>query len=119
MTHGYDFPTQSMLGVGVCGIGPWLQPSLIYCGWTNLDDQAAIIKTILQRFEVRLAEWGTYHKNVLHIKTQGLLSPEDWGNEMHPNRCGFEKLAKLFYISLSPLLTMPTLRAYTSIRHNV
>ena len=42
VTHGYDFPTPLMFGVGVCGIGPWLKPSFDYCGWTDVNDQCEI-----------------------------------------------------------------------------
>jgi len=106
VTHGYDFPTTSMFGKGILGLfGPWLQPSLIYCGWTDLKDQAAIVKLVLQRFNTRMTEWSNIDPgHRLHIQTQGVLVPKDWGNEMHPNRSGFKKQAGIFQTTLSPYI---------------
>lgn len=106
VTHGYDFPPAKVLGHGInvfgfisrafglASFGPWLQPSLDYCGWTGAGVQEAIVREVLTEFGRRLKNWDA--DNHLHVPTQGLLSPEDWGNEIHPNRSGFEKIASKF-----------------------
>lgn len=106
VTHGYDFPPTTMLGHGVLGVlGPWLQPSLLYCGWTDPVAQVSIIKLVLQRFNARMVQWTNLDPlHRIHIPTQGVLSPSDWGNEMHPNRSGFEKEARVFSKTLAPYI---------------
>ncbi|MBU6410625.1 MAG: hypothetical protein KGR98_09575, partial [Verrucomicrobia bacterium] len=39
--HGYDFAIPS--GEGVYCFGPWLKPSLDYCGWTDLAQATQIV----------------------------------------------------------------------------
>lgn len=113
VTHGYDFPPARVLGAGInlfgplsrlsglASFGPWLQPSLSFCGWTKPEDQAAIVKDVLHEFNRRLESWDV--GNHLHIGTQGVLAPEDWGNEIHPNRVGFQKIARQFSRALQNL----------------
>ena len=106
VTHGYDFPTPTMFGKGIMGLfGPWLQPSLVYCGWTNPNDQFAIVKLVLKSFDARIVEWTNLDPvHRLHVPTQGVLLPTDWGNEMHPNRMGFRKQAGIFQTTLAPYI---------------
>lgn len=104
VTHGYDFPQPS--SKGVCGIGPWLKPSLDYRGWKKAADQFAIVKIVLSEFRDRLvaleAEQKAAGKKFLHIRTQGTLNPRtNWANEIHPNRAGFTKIAKKFSTALN------------------
>jgi hypothetical protein len=106
VTHAYDFPQPC--DDGVCGLGPWLKPSLDYRGWTEPSDQYAIAKTVLSRLNALLIsleeEQKAAGKNFLHIRTQGTLNPStDWANEIHPNGDGFEKIAKVFLTALSNL----------------
>jgi len=105
VTHGYDFPPPNMFGVGIFGglLGPWLQPSLNYCGWTDPKDQSLIVKMALERLNAHMIVWcDADPSHRLHIQTQGILTPTDWANEMHPNRSGFEKAAKQFYFGIMP-----------------
>jgi hypothetical protein len=104
VTHAYDFPQPS--DKGVCGIGPWLKPSLDYRGWTKAADQSAIARMVLSKFNDRLvaleAEQKVAGKNFLHIRTQGTLNPRtDWANEIHPNAAGFTKIARVFSTALN------------------
>jgi len=104
VTHAYDFPQPS--DKGVCGLGPWLKPSLDYRGWKKAADQFAIAKLVLSEFNDRLvaleAEQKAAGKNFLHIRTQGTLNPRtDWANEIHPNNPGFTKIAKVFSTALN------------------
>ncbi len=101
--HCYDYPPANQLGVGVCGLGPWLQPSLAYCGWTDLSDQASIIQYSLILYKDMLKDFLSQVPKCIFLDTQGLLVPEDWGNELHPGRAGFDKLATLFASATSKL----------------
>lgn len=105
VTHSYDFVPASMMGKGIAGfIGPWLQPGLIWCGWTDEDDQAWIVKTMLQEYQVRLGKFAEQSRRHLHVNTQGTLSPEDWDNEAHANGSGWTKLAQALNLALLPEL---------------
>ncbi len=104
VTHSYDFPKPS--DKGVCGIGPWLKPSLDYRGWKKAADQFAISKMVLSEFNNLLVALETEQKaagkNFLHVRTQGTLNPRtDWANEIHPNGVGFTKIAKKFSTALN------------------
>jgi hypothetical protein len=99
--HGYDYPRPS--NKGVCGVGPWLKPSLDYRGIVVPDAQARIAKALLVGFRevLRRLEAGTpdFH----YVETQGLLDPaHDWANEIHPTKDGFRKVAKQFRKALAP-----------------
>jgi hypothetical protein len=105
VTHGYDFPPPNMFGDSIFWglLGPWLQPSLIYCGWTDRNDQSAIVKMALQHLNTRMVEWSNLDPlHRLHVSTQGILTSTDWANEMHPNRMGFLKEAAQFKWALFP-----------------
>lgn len=100
VTHGYDFPP--ITGKGIFWLGPWLKPSLDYCGWTDSSHQYQIVRAVLSEFNRRLANWGA--EKHIHVPTQGTLSFDDWGNEIHPNRIGFDKIAAKFSAAISPIL---------------
>lgn len=105
VTHGYDFPVPSMMGKGVLWLGPWLQPGFEYCGWTKVEDQVAITKSILMAFNAKLAFMASQSpSNWIHCQTQGTLSQVDWDNEIHPNRQGFQKLALVMNAAMLPFI---------------
>jgi len=92
--HAYDFarPTD----VGVCGVGPWLFPSLMSRGWMQNTDPAdlavgeQIVRRILEEFHQLVEKLATVPgNNVVSVNTQGTLSPGDWANELHPKPEGF------------------------------
>lgn len=93
--HGYDWAIPT--GRKVCGIGPWLKPSLNDRGWTDRDEGAAIVKETLSRFDDLLRDLASRHADVVMVPTQGTLGEGDWGDELHPSRQGFIKIAKRFY----------------------
>jgi len=110
ISQSYDFPVAAKMGVGAeplgipVGLGPWLQPGLVHQGWTHPEDQAAIVRQILLRFQARLAALAATHRNHLHVNTQGTLAPEDWQNEIHPKASGWFKLARRINLALLPVL---------------
>lgn len=93
--HSYDFAQPT--GRGVCGLGPWLKPSLDIRGWTNFSKAAQIVKEVLLSFDQLLAYLEQQHKNIVYVRTQGTLSANsDWANELHPTEQGFRKMAGIF-----------------------
>jgi hypothetical protein len=92
--HGYDFPIPN--GVHPDCVGPWLKPALDYCGW-NLMQGTAILHEVLAEFKnllVRLA--ANPANNFVFVDTQGLLTSDDWANELHPYPSGFKVIARKF-----------------------
>jgi hypothetical protein len=100
--HAYDFayPTDK----GVCGLGPWLFPSLLSRGWmhetgaADLEVGAGIVRLILEEFNTLLVGLASDKaNNMVYVSTQGtLLGATEWANELHPNPDGFRKIAQNF-----------------------
>lgn len=97
--HAYDFAQPT--GQGVCGLGPWLKPSLDLRGWTAFAAATEVVKEVLQAFDRVLTQLERQYKNVVYVRTQGTLSPAtDWANELHPTEQGFNKIAAVFLQAL-------------------
>jgi hypothetical protein len=103
--HAYDFARPT--GIRICALGPWLKPGLVQRGWMtgnssipNVDRGAIVVKSILLRFHARLQDFAAKHDNIVVVTTQGLLSPGEWVNELHPTAPGFMKVAGAFRAAL-------------------
>ncbi len=97
--HDYDFPTPN--GVHPICSGPWLQPSLAYRGWTDVQKGAAIVKAALQAFSALLVSLEADPANNFHlVPTQGTLAAGEWANELHPTPDGFKAIAAKFEVAL-------------------
>ena len=102
VVNAYDFaqPTSR----GVCGVGPWLFPSLQARGWmrdtspAELAKGAAIIRRILDQFHAMLVRMTKRPGARLFIaETRGALDPATgWANELHPTANGARILAHRF-----------------------
>jgi hypothetical protein len=96
--HCYDFPIPN--GIHPVCAGPWLKPSLDYCGW-DLTQGITIAHSALSDFKnvlVRLASDAA--NNFFVVDTQGVLTAADWANELHPYPDGFKKIAAKFVAAL-------------------
>ena len=105
----YDFPP--ITGTGVCGIGPWLKPSLdfqyhrlgVATPDPNLEFQ--IVQAFLTAFSAKLKSIATSAgvQRFIVVPTQGslLANATDWQNEIHPSPGGFMKIAQKFQAALS------------------
>lgn len=103
VTHGYAIPFAS--GEGVCHRGPWLQPSLLYRGWTTEAEQRVILRDLLERFDALLDDMDDDARKFRYVRTQALLANRtDWDNELHPSRNGFWAVAEAFDAAVTPLL---------------
>jgi hypothetical protein len=105
--HCYDFPIPN--GKHPCpSVGPWLRPSLTFCGYTSVAVGAGILKKALSDFKALLQKLadekdakGKSKNNFILVETQGTLDPaEDWANELHPYPDGFKKIAQKFLLAL-------------------
>jgi hypothetical protein len=107
--HAYDFPP--ITGIGVCGVGPWLKPSLDYAyrhlGVESPDpnDEFVVVKTLMEMFDATLDRVAADPKvqRFVVVPTQGALTPTstDWQNEIHPSSAGFLRIAQKFQSSLA------------------
>src|SRR5262249_13133713 len=89
--HGYDFPR--VTGKPVCGVGPWLKPSLDFRGIRDPEAQFRVVRALLVRVASMLQSLANPSKNVFYVQTQGTLNPDaDWANEIHPTAVGFKKI---------------------------
>jgi lysophospholipase L1-like esterase len=100
--HGYDFGIPN--GVHPLCAGPWVQPSLLYRGWTDLTDGKAIIRDALTQFNAMLAKFDADPQYKFHlVPTQNTLNDADWANELHPTAEGFGKIAQKFADKLAAI----------------
>jgi hypothetical protein len=95
--HTYDFAIPD--GRPACGVGPWLKPSLDFRG-VPASLQRDVVKDMLLRFGKRIHQVAGNYTNVFVVPTQGTLSNDEWSNEIHPDRTGFDKLADRFAAAL-------------------
>ena len=97
--HGYDFPR--VTGKPVCGVGPWLKPSLDFRGIYDPETQFRVVRALLLRVASMLQSLANPSKNIFYVQTQGTLNPDaDWANEIHPTAVGFKKIAQRFRTEL-------------------
>ncbi len=96
--HCYDFPIPN--GAHPICAGPWLQPSLVFSGWTDVATGTAIVHDALVQFRTLLLKLVTPANNFFMVDTQGTLVTADWANELHPFPAGFVKLAQKFVDAL-------------------
>ena len=105
--HCYDFPIPN--GKHPCpSVGPWLRPSLVFCGYTSVEVGTGIVKEALTAFKELLQKLanekdaaGKPKNNFVLVDTQGTLDPaKDWANELHPYPDGFKKIAQKFVLEL-------------------
>lgn len=84
-------------GRGICGFGPWLQPSLKARGVPE-PMRRAVIKELLTQFASLLATLADKTRKIFAVPTQGTLAGHDkwWHNELHPNADGFRAVANKF-----------------------
>jgi hypothetical protein len=70
-----------------------MKPYLEQKGITNENDQRQIIWFLLDRFSQMLQKIEQSYERFYHVRTQGTLTKDEWGDEIHPMKAGFEKIA--------------------------
>ena len=100
VAHGYDYFRPGPEGVRIVGlqtpVGPWIHPEMTKVGIEDSDLQAGIAEILVDRFNRDLEQLAAEHSDdFIHVDLRGTLDPaQDWENEIHPTRDGFEKVAK-------------------------
>lgn len=109
LLHGYDYPVPD--GRGVLGgwgplPGPWLEPGFREKGYDDLAERVAIARDLIDRFYTMLGAVVTTpaFAHVRFVDLRNTLSTDLssgryrtwWGNELHPTRQGFAKVANQF-----------------------
>ncbi|MFN7979219.1 MAG: GDSL-type esterase/lipase family protein [Vicinamibacterales bacterium] len=103
LLHGYDYAIPDGRGfLGGWGFlpGPWLQPGLHQKGYVNLTANRAIVRDLIDAFNVMLqqvsgmAQFG--HVKYVDLRktlSQSASYKDDWANELHPTKDGFRAVA--------------------------
>lgn len=109
-THAYDYAIPSGKGVRILGIeaaGGWIKEVM---DARNIPGkiQQEILDQMLARFDDMLIRLEQTFPKWRHIRTQGTLEDNEWGDELHPTSAGFRKIAAKFQAALSDVF--PKLR---------
>ena len=109
VSHNYDFCVPSPDGYELFDIFPigesWIYPFLEEKGFTDGDEQKAVIRFMLERFGERLERVEKKYPGKLFIApTQGTLTPNQWRNEIHPSPAGFRKIASIIHQTIQKAL---------------
>ena len=99
LVHNYDYAIPT--GLGFLGLGQWLKAPMDAC---EVPARGAlkpgslrrkIIALLIDQLAVELRKIeADYGGSVIHVDTPGTLSDDDWENELHPTRSGFNQLGK-------------------------
>jgi len=91
--HCYDFGIPN--GSHPLCTGPWLKPSLEFAGYRDLQQNRKIVRDALVQFKTRLQGLAADPDNKFFlVDTQGTITDDEWGNELHPNARGFKQIAQ-------------------------
>lgn len=120
LIHGYDYAVPDGRGfLGGWGPlpGPWLKPSFDWLGYPAPEKNIETVHTLIDRFNAVLAQIPNEpgYENVCYVKVVGTLSStwnaedyqKDWGNELHPTKDGFRRIAAKFEESLRTCAKLP------------
>jgi hypothetical protein len=91
LIHGYDYACPS--GKDFYGLGQWLQYPMDTAK-IKRSIQQGVVNDLLDTFAEKLNEVAKDCKNIHAVNCLGTLKSEEWANELHPVRSGFNKLAK-------------------------
>lgn len=98
VTHTYDNLTPSPKGL--FKNESWLYPFLKNANITDKNEQVEVVKHVMGMFVEMLKEVKEStqaQKRFIVVETNGLVKPNEWVNEIHPNASGFKKVADRIY----------------------
>jgi len=104
VTHGYAraIPTgKKATFIGVSS-GPWIKPFLIAQGYTDFSEQQAIVDALLGRFNTMLDALSG--PKFIKVNFRDAITADDWSNELHPTRHGFQSCAGVLLQRLNELM---------------
>lgn len=98
LTHGYAYAIPSGIPARLWGFtaGPWMRPHLEDRGYEDPDEQRAIIRHLMDRFNTMLKDIHGERQEFVPVDLRGAVRDEDWNDEIHPTRDGFERVARGF-----------------------
>jgi hypothetical protein len=94
-SHDYDraIPSDKPIRFGPFKVGPWMKPYLEVKGIRDETEQRQIIWFMLERLSLMLQKLEQSNERFYHVRTQETLKESEWGDEIHPTKAGFEKIA--------------------------
>lgn len=101
-THAYDYAIPSGKGVKLLGLeaaGGWVK-EVMDARKIPAKMQQEILDQMLSRFDDMLIRLEQSLPNWRHIRTQGTLQDNEWGDELHPTTAGFKKITGKFQAAL-------------------
>ncbi len=101
-THAYDYAIPSGKGVRLLGLeaaGGWLKEVMDARNIPAILQQE-IVNHLLSEYDNLLIRLEQTHDKWRHVRTQGTLADDEWGDEMHPTTAGFKKVAAKFQAAL-------------------
>ncbi|HEY0160466.1 MAG TPA: hypothetical protein VGF28_24475 [Thermoanaerobaculia bacterium] len=104
VTHGYGRAIPSGRKAQVWGFtaGPWIKPYLEARGYTDPGEQRAIVDELIGQFNRILDTF--VGSNFVKVDLSGAIADDEWNDELHPSRKGFEDAALLVHAALRRLL---------------
>jgi hypothetical protein len=104
VTHGYGnvIPTGKKAVLWGISAGPWIKPFLERQGYTAKKEQQAIIDALLARFNVIVD--ALVSPKFIKCDIASVIQDNEWNDELHPTRKGFEDAAGVFHATLRRLL---------------
>ena len=103
VTHGYAHAIPSGKKATFIGVsaGPWLKPFLVARKYVDPIEQRAVVDALMRRFNDMLD--GFAGPRFVKVDFSGVISDDEWSNEIHPTRHGFEDAARVLHAELQAL----------------
>lgn len=102
--HGYDHPIPDGRPVKYLFIpvtGPWMLPAFKAKGVPQAL-RRDVMRLMIDDFNDRLAKIASDRpQDFKHLDLRGLLKDDEWGDEIHPTRDGYVKVAERFRLALN------------------
>jgi hypothetical protein len=80
-------------------LGPWMNPAFD-ARQIPADLREPVIHYMLEQFGELQARLEQQHERIVYVRTQGTLSRNEWGDEIHPTAAGFRKIGDLIYAAM-------------------
>jgi lysophospholipase L1-like esterase len=101
LCHGYDYiiPLEST-------DKGWLGRYMIEKGMTDQADRKRVLAYIIDEFNTRVKDVAAEFSNVHYIDERKAVKDDQWYDEIHPNKHGFQTVAGRFMEKINNLLTV-------------
>ena len=95
LAHCYDYAHAS--GKSLLWFSAWLKPAFDRFGVPD-ELRSDVVRVMINELAARNVRIANKAEHYHFIDTRGTLKTSDWANELHPNKGGFNKIAKRFYL---------------------